>query len=432
MVYAFSFLMAALLIKDTTPVGDVYVLRSLSQGLCLTLGFWWLFTQGSIAAVRRYWLILAYSGILCGTAFASTNSGRVLLQVLSLIAVALFFMSFCEQARQAPAMHTIAARIVIYSLLSICIGSLLLYKVAPTLAFDQTVERFVWDSSHRFKGLFGKPAGIAAASGLLLGLCAFTKVHWLIRATGALSSVLCLYLTLSRSFWVGAIVALVATIGLYVKRKSLLMIVGIGGLLFAIAMVAIMDTKMTGWNQSKAMRADSLEIYRAARRFGLLPSLDFGIAPCLGTATLSDTMLSFTAGMPKRARFPGTMSISFAMKPFRYTMDMYKRCLIRVGWGTLIYVVIMGLTVWRVMRFDTTKVHANVLYSLVFLSIANIGETVVYTPATFHATYYWYIAILALGLRPSAIESLVPPVATDAVAEPVRTSRYPLLSHPTT
>jgi len=290
MLYAFGFLMVALLIKDTVPIGDVYILRSLSQGVGLGVGCWWLFTQARLDAVRRYWLILAYGIVLLGTAFVSMDSARVLLQALSLFAVTLFFVSFCERAQQAPAMHTTAARIVIYALLPICVGSLLLYKIAPTLSYDQTVERLVWENAHRFKGLFGKPAGIAAASGILLGLCAFTKVHWTFRTTGAISSILCLYLTLSRSFWVGAFVALAVTTFLYVRRKGLLIAAGIGALLFALVVVTFMDVKTSTLNQSKAMRTDSLENCLAVPQFGLLPSLGFGIVLWLVMVLQRDTM----------------------------------------------------------------------------------------------------------------------------------------------
>ena len=98
--------------------------------------------------------------------------------------------------------------------------------------------------------------------------------------------------------------------------------------------------------------------------------------------------------------------------------------------GAVLYLVIMGLTLWRTVWLDATKTHAAVLYSLLFLSIANIGETVVYTPATFHATYFWYVAILALGLRTSSVTSASPSVEPVVAAEPARTTRYPLLSCP--
>ncbi len=430
MAYAFGFLIVALLVKDTAPIGDQYVLRSLSQGLCLAAGFWWLFTQGSIAAMRRYWLILIYSAVLCGTAFVSMDSTRVLLQVLSLMAVTLFFMSYCEQAQHTPSMHNTAARMVIYALLPICLGSLLLYKVAPTLAFDQTVERMVWDNPHRFKGLFGKPAGIAAASGILLGLCAFTKVHWLLRSAGALSSLLCLYLTLSRSFWVGSSVALLVTAFLYVKRKGLLLVAGVGGLLLTMATVTIMDTKIPGLNQSRSMRSDSLENLSGRTTLWTLALARFWDRPVLGYGYTVGHQAFLYSRRAKGADVAGDNVDLFRNETFSLHNGYVQALLDSGGMGAVLYTIIMGITVWRIMRYDRLKAHAATLYSLVFLSIANIGETLVYTPATFHAAFYWYVAVLALGLRFN-VEPLPAP-HVEPVVLPVRerTTKYPILSRP--
>ncbi len=430
MAYAFGFLIAALLVKDTAPIGDQYVLRSLSQGLCLAAGTWWLFTQGSIDALRRYWLILAYSAVLCGTAFVSMDSTRVLLQVLSLMAVSLFFMSFCEQAQQTPSLHGTAARIVIYALLPICLGSLLLFKIAPTLAFDQTVERMVWDSPHRFKGLFGKPAGIAAASGILLGLCAFTKVHWLIRITGTVSSLLCLYLTLSRSFWVGSSVALLVTVFLYVKRKGLLLVAGVGGLLLVLATVTVLDTKIPGLNQSRSMRSDSLENLSGRTTLWTLALARFWDRPVLGYGYTVGHQAFLYSRKAKGDDVAGDNVDLFRNETFSLHNGYVQALLDSGGMGALFYSVIMGMTVWRIVRYDRLKAHAAALYSLMFLSIANIGETLVYTPATFHAAFYWYAAVLALGLRQTAEPPPTPLVEPAVIPVRERPTKYPVLSRP--
>ncbi|MFO0729950.1 MAG: hypothetical protein U0231_15995 [Nitrospiraceae bacterium] len=226
MIVVFGFLILALLIKDTVPIGDVYVLRSLSQGIALLVGLWWFMTRGTAEAIRRYWLIGAYIGVLAWTALVSSDPMRVTLQVFSLLAVSLFFISFAEWATLEPAAHQAALRVALYALLAVCLGSLALYKVSPALAYDQTVERLTWDNAHRFKGLFGKPSGVAAAAGILLGLCAFTPANRIIRGVGAVAASLCLYLTLSRSFWIGSIVALIITAVFYVRQKRWLIVEG--------------------------------------------------------------------------------------------------------------------------------------------------------------------------------------------------------------
>lgn len=432
MLYAFGFLIVALLVKDTAPIGDQYVLRSVSQGLCFAVGIWWLFTQGSIEAIRRYWLVAAYIGVLCGTAFVSSDPARVLLQVLSFFAVTLFFIGFCEQGWRTPEVHATAVRIVIYSLLPICVGSLLLFKIKPSLAYDQTVEQLAWDSVHRFKGLFGKPSGIATASGILFGLCVFTKVHWFIRGIGALSSILCLYLTLSRSFWVGAVIALIVTLFLYIKRKDLLIMAGIGGVLFIAVMLTIADTKISGLNQSKELRSDSLENMSGRTTIWTTAIARFWDRPLLGYGYTVGHHAFFYSQRGK-ATDSGIGNITLSRNETLSMHNGYVQALVDSGAvGTLFYVSIMGFTVWRIMRYDRLKSNAPALYCLVFLSIANMGETVVYVPASAMPALYWYAAILALGLRSSAAPGLEPPRTTELRAEPVRTSRYPILSYPTT
>ena len=432
MLWAFGFLILALLIKDTVPIGDVYVLRSLSQGMCLAMGVWWLFTRGSVATLQRYWLILAYCGILSGTAFVSADPWRVLLQVLSLTAVTLFFVGFCEQAQEKPTMQTIAARIATYALLPICVGSLLLYKIAPTLSYDQSVESLAWDNTHRFKGLFGKPGGIAAASGILLGLCVFTQVHWIVRAAGAGSAILCMYLTLSRSFWIGSFVALAATLFLYVRRKGLLLALGIGGLLATLLLVVFLNVNTSTLNQSKAMRSDSLENLSGRTTVWALALTRFWDRPLLGYGYTEGHHAFLYSQHGRKQDSSGENVGLLRNETFSLHNGYIQALLDSGGLGALVYVALISMAAWRMVWHDTAKVHASALYSLIFLSIANIGETLVYTPATFHATYYWYAAILALGLRPSLAPDLAPPVSKKVPAEPVKPSRYPILSYPTT
>lgn len=432
MVYLFGFVMSALLIKDTVPIGDVYVLRGLSQGLALLVGLWWLFTRGTITAIRPYGLLLAYVGILCATAFISMDPTRVLLQVLSLVAVMLFFISFCAQLQTTPDMHTTATRIVLYSLLPVCLGSLLLYKIAPTLAYDQAIERVTWDNAHRFKGLFGKPAGIAAASGILLGLCAFTKTHWLIRAIGAIASMLCLYLTLSRSFWVGAFVALAITVLLYIRHKNTLIIVGIIGLLIALVAINVADTRVPAFNQSETLRSDSLANLSGRTTLWAYALTRFWDHPLLGYGYTVGHHAFISNNYGRSRDSSGEDVALFHTENFSFHNGYVQALLDSGGLGGLLYLVIMGRALWVVVWFDTTKSHAAVVYSLLFLSIANVGETIVFSPAIFHAVYYWYVAILALSLKSPHLPSLIQRTESEPIAGKQETPRFPILSKPST
>ena len=430
MIIAFSFITLALLIKDTVPIGDVYVLRTLSQGTAFIIGLWWLFTQGGVEALRKYWLLGAYIVVLSGTVFVSNDAMRVALQVISLLAVSLFFVSFSERAAREPITHLQVLRIVMCALLLVCVGSLILYKIAPTLAYDQTVERLAWDNVHRFKGLFGKPAGIAAVSGILLGLCVFTRVHWVIRGLGAVAALLCLYLTLSRSFWVGAFVALMVTGAFYIPRKRVLVVMGVLGLILGIGVVSLMGTKVPAMEESKVLRSDSLENLSGRTTVWSLAIDRFWDRPVLG--------YGYTAGhhalLQSKGKDDGEISIEqvglFQNENFSFHSG-YVQALVDSGiLGAFFYVMIMVVSIWQMIRYDSERQYPGILYCLVFLSISNLGETIVFSPATFQSAFYWYAATVALGLGS-------PRPQPDSVEEPVVAAspefghtRYPLLCRP--
>ncbi len=430
MIWAFSFLVLSLLIKDTVPIGDVYVLRTLSQGTAFGIGLWWLFTQGSIEAVRRYWLLGAYIVVLSGTVFVSNDATRVALQVISLLAVSLFFVSFSERAALEPIYHLRVLRVVIGALLLVCVGSLILFKIAPTLAYDQTVERLRWDNIHRFKGLFGKPAGIAASAGILLGLCIFTRINWIIRITGAVSALFCLYLTLSRSFWVGALVALLVTGGLYARQKRALVAMGIVGLVVALGIASVSQIKVSAMDQPKVLRSESLENLSGRTTVWTMALARFWDRPVLG--------YGYTTGhhalLLARGKDDGEVSVEQVGLLQNETFSLhngYVQALVDSGaLGTSFYVMILLASIWRLLRCDSERQYPSILYSLVFLSISNMGETVVFTPATFHAAFYWYAAIVALGLGSSRTQSSPVEDHTVAVAPQSDNTRYPLICRP--
>src|SRR5215510_12090303 len=96
MIYTFALLIAALIVKDTVPLGDQFILRGVSQGLALVFGLTWLFTQGPTGLYRKYALLPLYLLTLLFTILASREPMEVFFQVISLAAVVVFFVSFVE------------------------------------------------------------------------------------------------------------------------------------------------------------------------------------------------------------------------------------------------------------------------------------------------------------------------------------------------
>ena len=355
---------------------------------------------------------------------------RVALQVFSLLAVSLFFISFTERVTLESEAHTAGLRIALYALLAVSLGSLALYKISPALAYDQTVERLTWDNAHRFKGLFGKPSGVAAAAGILFGLCLFTRGHWIVRGVGAGAALLCLYLTLSRSFWIGATLASLVTAAFYVKQKRLILAAGAIGLVLVIAAATVVPLKMPALGESKMLRSESLENLSGRTAVWSMALDRFWDRPVLGYGYTVGHHAFFVSRNGRAGEF-GSEQVDLLQKETFSLHNGYVQALLDSGAvGALFYVLIMAVTLWRIVRYDVDRRHPVVLYGIVFLGIANIGETVVYTPATFHAAFYWYAAAVALsltGVRPSPAPE---PVREPSAPSPIESFRYPLVSRP--
>lgn len=428
MLYVFGLLMGALLVKDTVPLGDNIVLRGISEGLALVVGSVWLLRHGQEGAIdRKYVLLPAYLVILFLTIFVTREPLHVALQVLSLTAVIVFFVAYVEGQSTSQDLLMTGFRLSTYMLAIICLVSLLLLKVNPGWAYDHTIEGIGWDGLPRFKGLFGKSGSMAAAAGILLGLCLFAKVHLFWRIMGVLVSLGCLYLTFSRSFWVGAILASGITAIVYTKHKRVLFLAALVVLMLAPMLMTTLNVKVSSETQERLLRKDSLEnlsgrtsLWSAAlERFWDRPLLGYGF-------TLGHQ--AFERQQVRKSGDSFDASEVFSNKSFALH-NGYVQALLDSGvLGATLYIGIMGLSLWRVLFRDTERKHRLILYLLIFLGVSNGGETLVTTAASFFSVFYWYVVIIALnvGHQPSSITA-DDPSPIQPVPQPV-TARYPLLS----
>ena len=79
------------------------------------------------------------------------------------------------------------------------------------------------------------------------------------------------------------------------------------------------------------------------------------------------------------------------------------------------------LAFWRMMIRDRQRKYGAEMFSLVFLAVSNMGESVIFTAATFPSIFFWYTAILALSLRrnEARAQETARSTASDAVAPPL-------------
>lgn len=393
MRYVFGLLAIALIVKDTAPLGDSYILRGMSEGIALMVGFGWLLTRHRPGLFRKYILIFAYLVVLLLTITVAERPVYVAFQVISLIAVVLFFVAYVESHRDNIEKHAAALRMVVLILILICVGSLALFYYRPQLAYDSTVV------GNRFKGLFGKPAMMGAISGLLLGLVVFLKQGATLRSLGGFAALFCLYLTGSRTFWAAAVLGIFFTAALYFKHKWAWVAITVAFVVLSPVVMMAVDVEISQKDRSRVLRSDSLEhlsgrtvIWKAAfKKFWDSPSLGYGFTS--GSDALK--------GRNSSGRIEGTPRYAGLMSNTSFTLhNGYLQALLDSGLlGGFFYMAIIGSALWNLFIYDVEKKHGAEMYSLVFLAVSNFGETVIFSAAVFHAVFYWYLVIFALHLR---------------------------------
>ena len=67
--------------------------------------------------------------------------------------------------------------------------------------------------------------------------------------------------------------------------------------------------------------------------------------------------------------------------------------------GFFFYLMTIFVSIRCILRFDKDRQFPEALYVLVFLSIANGGESVVYSGSVFQSLCFWVFAVFAMHLK---------------------------------
>jgi len=388
----FVLLILALLAKDATPLGDRFVLRALSEGIALLAGCAWIVTSGARGVTWRHAILGLYIVALVCAIPQAASPLYVILQILALVAIVLFSFAFLDAATRDPRLPVHAARTMLVALSVVCIASLMLRYWNPGLTYEQTFE------GPRFRGLFSKPAMMGAAAGLLLGLSLFVTWNWRMRGIALAASLPCLFLTGSRTFWAAAVASMGVAALRYVRWRWVYL--PAGALLIVVAVyagiVANIDMRLTSQQQEKIFRLDSVESFsgrtviwtQALQRYGEHPWLGFG----------------FTAGgmaLDDRSR-SGVLVGASPQSPSRGAVTLHNGYLQALldsgGVGAALYVAVIISALGCFLLYDRHKQYAAEFYCLIFLAIANLGETVIFGAAVLHGVWFWYLSVLALTI----------------------------------
>ncbi|MCA9423346.1 MAG: O-antigen ligase family protein [Nitrospira sp.] len=398
MRYLAVLLFLALLIKDTVPLGETLILRGIFENLALFTGLAWLLLFGTAEMCKRYLLLIAYLVVLLLTMFVWYEPLWVGLQVVSLAAVVVFFIAFVESTRDAPQAHDKIFQWTAYALIIVCIGSLVLYRLYPSLAIELVESEYSPNGPPRFKGLFGKPGMMATASGILLGFCLFARLNIFVRILGILSAFPCLFLTLSRTFWAAAIGAVGVVAFFYLRKSRVYFGAAIALLVLSSLLGTVLDIKLSSNASERIVRQESLTNFSGRTFVWSLALEKFWNSPLLGFGyTLGHhALLEFRGGKVVEDR---SSNISlFKNKKFSLH-NGYMQALLDSGViGGILYVLIMAVVPWKLFAYDKERRYGAAMYCILFFSISNGGESTVLAAAMFHSVFYWYLAAIAFSL----------------------------------
>lgn len=390
MLVVFVLLVLALLTKDATPLGDRYVVRALSEGMALLVGCAWIATSGVRGVTWRHAILGLYVGALVLAIPQAANPLYVGLQILALVAIVLFSFAFLDAATRDPRLPAHAARTMLVALTVVCIASLMLRYWNPSLTYEQTYE------GPRFRGLFSKPAMMGAAAGLLLGLSLFVTWNWGVRVIALAASLPCLVLTGSRTFWAAAVVSMGVAALRYVRWRWAFLPAGALLIVVVVCVGIVADIRVTSQQQEKIFRQDSIGTFSGRTSIWTQALQRYGEHPWLG--------VGFTAGgmvLDEGIR-RGTVVEASPQSPSRGSVTLHNGYLQALldsgGVGAALYVAVIISALACFLLYDQGKQYAAEFYCLLFLAVANLGETVIFGAAVLHGVWFWYLSVLALTI----------------------------------
>ncbi len=395
------FLAIALIAKDTSQLGDVYVLRTIAQGLCLLVGGLWLLSHPSVGLLARYWPIWGYLAVLLISTCDASDPPFVLAQVASLVAVVMFFIAYHEknfrlnEQRDFTLVNTTIALYLVVALIS-----LVIIPIFPNIAYQTLFAGNAEGYERRFRGLFSMAAMMGSAAGLSVGMAwvglknrRFAKVPVIV------VGLVCLGLTLSRTFWLAVIIAGAATWWFYysntTKMKAAIMGLGLGLLVLPI----LMNFEISKGSVDHALRTKSLSTLTGRTQLWEAAWHAFQDRPFFG--------YGYTAGAEALQRHESNLKnvqpqVSGRQLAGTTLHNGYLQSLLDSGViGTVFYVTVIVVSIIRFVRYDRDRIFAPEFYATVFLAVANGGESIIYSASMFHGILFWAVAVLAFSLRRS-------------------------------
>ncbi len=392
----------ALLVKDVSYLNDRYVLRGLSQGLCLCGGLFWILMKARGISWKKYWMLFCYIGVITISVFFSDDQFHAGFQVLSLVAMLIFFIAVNEMQGHRNDRDAVLIRILLWSGIIICSGSLILVKFRPDLAYMTAIGDIP-----RLRGLFSMPGMIGSFTGLLFGVAVFTPKRRFLRLLLGVLAASCVFLTFSRGSWAGL---LGATLLVYFRMSK----TGLAKLLLAFCCVAIAvvlfasvtDTRISEKTVSSRIRVGNIGTF-GGRTLLWEQCLDvFVKRPFTGYGFGTGEVV-----LSKRSGSAFTAKGSSSLPKRRSLHNGYVQALVDTGaFGLLFYFGLLSIAWFNLWRRRESR-SLLPLYVVTFVAIANMAESVMYAAATTHSLLGWYYVVfgLSIGSRKAGVKKTEKP-----------------------
>lgn len=408
MRYMITTLLIAFVAKDIIVIGDPYYIRATAQGAALVVAIFWCAKNLSLSTLKRYWPFFGYIFALFMSLINVYDSFYVILQIISLTAVILFFIAYFESVRVSGAEKGLPQTSLFMVLFMIATFSALCAAVVPSLVYypisiDET----------RFRGIFAMPAMMGSAAGLLVGLSIFGQHRLWIRLLAITAGVTCLGLTLSRTCWVATVAASLLTTWFFVKRGRQWVAVAMGGMVVVVCLyVASGEDGPSAIDRIVRVKSiptltGRLSIWQKSfDAFTQRPM--FGQGFTVGGRSLDDKADKVQQAELFRSSSGGDRIIKESERSIgKLTLhNGYLQSLLDLGlFGTFFYLSAILLSIFSLYRITHTRKFSVEFYGLIFFTVENISQNVIYSAAVFDSILFWALAVFSLSLDPAKLSN---------------------------
>lgn len=389
-------LILALIAKDTSQLNDPYIMRGVAQGLCLLIGGIWLMTNISAEIIKKYWPILGYITALLISCFFSVAPLYVLLQLASLVAILFFFIAYFEaetDGRGRAICRLIDTTIVCYSIVAVL--SLIVIFTHPVIAYG-AMENGDAGMEYRFRGLFPKAGMLASAAGLTLGLIWFSSRRKFLKLIVMAVCGVCLAMTLSRTFWVAMVVGGLSTYWFYAKDARKWILVAI-----VIALPVGYGIKTLDLTPDVS-NAKYLRVETITNLTGRVSLWEQGIQAFYRSPYFGYGYTAGASGLKSSAHKNGGENeedIDANRGIGKTTLHSgYLQSLLDSGAiGTLFYIAIIAVSLINILRRQDSPHNRAAFYGLMFLTVSNATQNVIYSASVYDSVMFFGLAIFAMS-----------------------------------